>query len=116
MNMKNVKQGLRVAVLLFLMPFSMLFAEDTTINRDTFTGAYDEVFASAFAQYETLNNQKAMALAVAPDKAWAYGIGHSYSDQNNANRRALYECKSRLEKYGVKAQCRLYAIDDKIVW
>jgi len=116
MDKNRLKQLAAVSLLALAVPFSLTNAQEPIQNRDTFTGAYNEVFSKAYTQYKTLNSHKAFALAVDTNKNWAYGLGHSYAVQNDANRRALFECNARIKKFKVNAQCRLYATEEKIVW
>lgn len=115
MGIKHSIKLVTISLLLGIMPLTPTIAEEDP-NRDTFVGSYNEVFTEAYQQYGTLTGYKAFALAVDANKNWSYGLGHNYTNQNDANRRALFECNSRTKKYNVQSNCRLYAVEDKIIW
>jgi hypothetical protein len=73
-------------------------------------------FMIFFQTYSSKPNKKALALAHDNDRREAWGFGVNYSTQEQANDRAMTECRSRIAQYHVNADCKLYAIGDVVVW
>ena len=73
-------------------------------------------FLKELEEYKARSGSKAIALAVDASGGWAYGAVAGLGKQASANEEALFDCEKQREGASVQATCRLFAIDDKIVW
>lgn len=73
-------------------------------------------FLQAFQEYTKKSASKAIALALDSDGKAAFGSVARHATQQAANEGALSECTRLKTPHGVRADCRLYAVGDKVVW
>lgn len=116
MKIKHYKKILAVVTLAITIPAIQAYAAEVNTTDETFIGQYNDVFLQAYQYYSGLTEKKAFALAVDENRSWAYGLGYNYSNQADADRRALFECNMRIPAFNVGTQCRLYAVGNKVVW
>ena len=76
----------------------------------------EHAFEAAFDQYRADRRFKAMAVAADEAGEWAYGAAYDVQSERSAVENALDECEINRGRYAVQADCRLYAVGDRIVW
>ncbi len=79
----------------------------------------DEIRDFYASEYLELTNHKAFALAIGnypEQREFASASGHDFSRVQGAINEAMRRCEKLREQYGVARKCRIYAIDDTIVW
>jgi hypothetical protein len=59
---------------------------------------------------------RAVAIAGDPDHLWLGGVTGGHASRAEAERAALEECGRRRALRRIQDPCRLYAVDDEIVW
>jgi len=67
-------------------------------------------------QYRAYPQPKALAIARDSDGAYAWGWAFASPSTDEATKRALSACRSRLAVYMVRADCVIYAINDEFVF
>lgn len=75
-----------------------------------------ERFRRAFQAYRVFPGCKAIAVALDSRGRYTYGFFSGEPTYEQAVGKALHECRSRLERDGVAADCRVYALHDLVVW
>ena len=73
-------------------------------------------FASALSSFRRLPGPKALALALDDKGCWSYGFYTGAESLDSAVERALGECRQRLAEHGVDSECRVYALENEVVW
>ena len=67
-------------------------------------------------QYREMPEVRALAIAGDPDHLWLGGATGGNASRAEAERAALAECGRRRVLRRIQAPCRLYAVNDEIVW
>lgn len=80
------------------------------------TSAVPADFLPAFQEYTKRSGGKAIALALDNDGRWAYGTVSGFAVQSDANEEAMSECARNKAQSGIHANCRVFAVGDKVVW
>lgn len=72
-------------------------------------------FEEAVRTYAVAKGRKALALAADENgrRAWGAQYGKSFSSEERAIREALDECDANARRYGVQAECHLFAVGDQ---
>ena len=79
----------------------------------------DEIRDFYASTYLDLSNHKAFAMAIGnfpEQREFASASGHDFSRVQGAINEAMRRCEKLRENYGVARECRIYAINDTIVW
>lgn len=71
---------------------------------------------SSWSDYRELARHRAFAIAGAPDRAWVGARVGGYETSRGAQAAALAECAKQRRDRRFQAPCRIYALDDEIVW
>lgn len=77
--------------------------------------SFGKAYPNVMARYKKLKPNKALAVAMDADGAYAFGYGHNYSSIKKAKRIALKQCKMANEKYKVYHPCKLYMVNNRKV-
>lgn len=74
-----------------------------------------ETFEEAVRTYAATDGRKALALAADEHgkRAWGAQYGKSLSSEERAIREALDECDANARRYGVQAECHLFAVGER---
>jgi len=73
-------------------------------------------FLRELQAYKSRIGPRAFALAVDDNGSWVSGSVSGVEAQAAANQEALSQCKGTREKAQIQAPCRLFAVEDKVVW
>lgn len=77
----------------------------------------DEALASFWREYETLPDERAIAIAGTPGRGrWVTGASAGHAIPEDAEASAISECRARRAERRMQAECVLYAVGDEIVW
>lgn len=77
--------------------------------------SFGKAYPNIVAKYKKLEPNKALAVAMDANGAYAFGYGSNYNSIKQAKRRALKECRTRREKLKVHHPCKLYMVNNKRV-
>lgn len=102
---------MRVRTFVLFISAAILTAIILPACAPTFAEQYPEVMS----KYKTMPRQKALAVAVDPNGAHAYGYGSNYDTSEKAEQRALAECEAQRKVDNVKKPCSIYMINDQKV-
>ena len=95
-------------------------AGDTRESLRWFERAWEirapERLEEGLGAYRALPNEKAFAVALDAHGRWTFGFFTGEKSPEDAAERALAECRRRLPWYGIEADCRIYASNERIVW
>jgi hypothetical protein len=69
-----------------------------------------------FDAYRALAGPKALALGLDANGKWLYWFFAAEPGEDVAAERAVAECRRQRARFPVDADCRLYALGDRIVW
>jgi len=75
-----------------------------------------ESLATLWRQYQQLPTRRALALAGDPERAWVAAMAGAATEQQDAIDVALARCRQKRKEHRMQAPCRLYAVDDEVVW
>lgn len=75
-----------------------------------------ESLTAIWRQYEQLPTRRALALAGDPERSWVAAMAGGAAEQQDAIDAALARCLESRKQHRMQAPCRLYAVDDEIVW
>ena len=67
-------------------------------------------------EYAEMSEERALAVAGDPDRVWVGGAAGGHPSRLEAERSALDQCRRKRSARRLQAPCRLYAVDDEIVW
>ena len=73
-------------------------------------------FKDGLEAYAVYPKQKALALALDARGRWTFGFFTGEATQQDAVERALHECRRRLPRLSMEADCRIYALNAETVW
>ena len=87
---------------------TLAFAQNEAITK------VDEIFQN---EYSALRNYKALAFGYDKESGKiAMAMTYKKTDRYQAKKRALRSCQKQAREIGIKVRCKLYAVDDKIVY
>jgi hypothetical protein len=72
--------------------------------------------ASLWREYQSVPEQRAMALAGDPNKVWIGAVAGGAVEREEAEERALAECRRRRQARRMQAPCLVYASGDEVLW
>jgi hypothetical protein len=82
----------------------------------TETPAPHRSLRALWGQYREMPEVRALAIAGDPDNVWLGGVTGGHPTRAAAESAALAECGRRRVLRRIQAKCRLYAVNDEIVW
>ena len=95
------------AILAALLAWSLCCASNTRSGID------EPDFGEVVRQYRSLESHKALALATEANGRWAYGARFASDTRERALEDALEACSTKARSGGMRARCRLFAIENQ---
>jgi hypothetical protein len=73
--------------------------------------------SAVWRDYEKMPMERALAIAGDPGRdRWVTGASGGHSTHKRAEEDAIAQCRIRRAQRRMRAECRLYAVGDEIVW
>lgn len=77
----------------------------------------DRALGSLWSEYRELPAERALAIAGELGRShWVAGLSGGHASRAEAEAQALEACAERRQRLRIKDFCRLYAVNDEIVW
>jgi hypothetical protein len=90
-----------------------LLAATLSCASNTLSGVDEPDFGEVVGHYRTLASSKALALATEANGRWAYGARFASDSRERAIEDALQACDTRARSGGMRARCRLFAVENE---